>query len=120
MPVLRPSGCSLVPRWPRPDNVAVTEPTAPATSADQGKPGAWAALLAAELSEAPLTPSTVGAVLRVARDVAHATERLNAPLCAYVAGRHVEARLREGCDEDAAIAEVDAAVRRLLEGRPTG
>ena len=44
-------------------------------------------------------------ILTLARIVAHGTERKNAPLAAYVAGRYVVARGAQGVDEAAAIAE---------------
>jgi hypothetical protein len=51
-------------------------------------------------------------LLTLARIVAHGTERKNAPLAAYVAGRYVAARAGEGVDEDQALAEaLDAAER---------
>lgn len=82
------------------------------------EPGAWSARLAAELGSAPLEPRTVGMLLRLAREVAHGTERVNAPLSTYVAGRHVAERVAAGGDEAAALAEVEAAVRRLLPEPP--
>jgi hypothetical protein len=62
----------------------------------------------------PVDAETVGALLRIAREVAHGTERLNAPLSTYVAGRHVAARVAAGVDEATAIADVEAAITRLL------
>jgi len=53
------------------------------------------------------------ALLRVARDTAHASERQNAPLATYLAGRYVEIRLRAGVDEDAALEEVAGLVAGL-------
>jgi hypothetical protein len=47
-------------------------------------------------------------LLRLAREVAHRTERVNAPLSTYLAGRFVAERVREG------MAPSDAA-RRALE-----
>ena len=82
--------------------------------------GEWVGRLAAELDCDPLQPATIGALLRMAREVAHATERLNAPLCTFIAGRAVQQRVAAGGDETAALAEVEAAVRRLLETGQTG
>lgn len=50
----------------------------------------------------------------VAREVAHGSERLNAPLSTYVAGRYVASRVAAGADEAAALAEVEQAVKRVL------
>ena len=51
-------------------------------------------------------------LLTLARIVAHGTERKNAPLAAYVAGRYVAARVGDGVGEDRALAEaLDAAER---------
>jgi Domain of unknown function (DUF6457) len=44
-------------------------------------------------------------ILSLARIVAHGTERKNAPLAAYVAGRYVVARCEQGVDEAMAVAE---------------
>ena len=44
-------------------------------------------------------------ILTLARVVAHGTERKNAPLAAYVAGRYVEARCAQGVDEQTAMGE---------------
>lgn len=86
--------------------------------------GGWAERLACELggaaTQASLSAATVGRLLRLARDVAHATERLNAPLVAYVAGRHVAARQAAGLSEEGALDEVEEVVRRLLSEPPSG
>ncbi len=58
-------------------------------------------------------------ILTLARIVAHGTERKNAPLAAYVAGRYVVARSAHGVDEAAAMAEaleVAQAITRTKEG----
>ncbi len=97
----------------------------PSRGGDAGHPGAWSAHLAEELGRdsgptLTLAPQTVGALLRIARDVAHASERLNAPLSTYLAGRYVAARVTAGCDEAMALAEVEGVVRRLLATTPEG
>ena len=53
-------------------------------------------------------------ILDLARDVAHGTERINAPLAAFLAGRFVEARLREGLDAASALTEATDAASDLL------
>jgi hypothetical protein len=55
-------------------------------------------------------------VLDLARIIAHGTERKNAPLAAFVAGRYSALRESEGLDRDAAVAEAVDAARKLLEG----
>lgn len=86
-------------------------------------PTAWVTRLAAELARpgedpVPVDAATVGALLRIAREVAHRTERLNAPLSTYVVGRYVAARVATGTDEATAIAEVETAIMRLLSMPP--
>ncbi len=83
----------------------------------------WVTRLTAELANDGKEPlsmdaATAGALLRISREVAHGTERFNAPLSTYVAGRHVAVRLAEGIDEAAAVAEVEEAVRRILSAGP--
>jgi uncharacterized protein DUF6457 len=54
-------------------------------------------------------------LLRIARDVAHATERQNAPLAAYLIGRFVQTCLGVGMTEAAAIDRAAEVVRSLIE-----
>jgi hypothetical protein len=54
-------------------------------------------------------------VLDLARIVAHGTERKNAPLAAYVAGRYSALREARGVDRDEALAEAVGAARNLLD-----
>ncbi|MGH2729570.1 MAG: DUF6457 domain-containing protein [Actinomycetota bacterium] len=54
-------------------------------------------------------------VLDLARIVAHGTERKNAPLAAFVAGRYSALRETGGADRDSAVAEAVDAARRLLD-----
>lgn len=75
----------------------------------------WIARLASELGVREMALDTQAAVLSIARDIAHGTERKYAPLAAFVAGRHVEARVRQGADVYVAMREVSEAVGRLLE-----
>lgn len=53
-------------------------------------------------------------VLDLARIVAHGTERKNAPLAAFIAGRYCALREAEGVEPSAALAEAIDAARRLL------
>jgi hypothetical protein len=66
------------------------------------------------LAATPLTPRLQARVLTLARDIAHGTERKNAPVCAFIAGRYVEARLAQGVDAETALSEVAEAAARLL------
>ena len=88
----------------------------PPSDPGQAVASGWIERLAAELGSGGVSPAALRALLRLARDVAHATERVNAPLSTYVAGRYVAARMAEGCAEADAVEEVLAAVRRLLDG----
>ncbi|MBJ7593981.1 MAG: hypothetical protein JF886_03825 [Candidatus Dormibacteraeota bacterium] len=91
-------------------------------------PTEWVAQFVAELaaggddavSVGAVDASTVGALLRIAREVAHGSERFNAPLSTYVAGRYVAARVAAGADEATAIAEVEETIRRMLAAPPAG
>ena len=58
-------------------------------------------------------------ILRLARDVAHATERQNAPLATYLVGRYVELRRSAGGTESQALAEA-ASIIDALAGSPSG
>jgi hypothetical protein len=63
-----------------------------------------------------LTDDEVAAVLDLARDVAHATERRYAPLASYVAGKFVLDRTRAGVHVGEALEQARAAVERALSG----
>jgi len=60
-----------------------------------------------------LSDDEVDAVLDLARDIAHATERRFAPLSAYVTGKFVAARLGEGVSTKAALEEARAIAQEL-------
>jgi hypothetical protein len=53
-------------------------------------------------------------LLNLARIVAHGTERKNAPLATYLAGRYVAARTDQGVDEDTALAEALSSAEALV------
>ena len=55
-----------------------------------------------------LGPGEVDALLDLARTVAHATERRNAPLATYLAGRFVAQRVAAGVAPAEALAEAVA------------
>jgi len=61
-----------------------------------------------------LTDDEIDAILDLARDVAHGTERRFAPLSAYVAGKFVTRRVGEGSSSADAVHEAQEVVGRLL------
>ncbi|MEN3314042.1 MAG: hypothetical protein V7605_276 [Acidimicrobiaceae bacterium] len=63
---------------------------------------------------ADLTEAEVGALLDLAREVAHGSERRFAPLSTFVAGRFVAARVAAGATPADALAEAVAVARSLL------
>jgi predicted kinase len=54
------------------------------------------------------------AVLRLAREVAHRTERVNAPLAAFVIGQYVASRRGRGDSPDDALREAVRIAEGLL------
>jgi Domain of unknown function (DUF6457) len=64
--------------------------------------------------ELDLTNEEVDAILDLARDIAHATERRFAPLSTYLTGRYVTRRQAEGATVDEALREAQAKVGKLL------
>jgi hypothetical protein len=61
-----------------------------------------------------LIDDEIGAILDLARDVAHATERRFAPLSAYLAGKYVTRRVADGATPEDAVHEAQEVVGRLL------
>jgi hypothetical protein len=57
-------------------------------------------------------------LLRLARSVAHATERQNAPLASYLIGRFVQASTSAGISEADALARAAAIVTSLVGESP--
>ena len=74
----------------------------------------WIDSLVTALGEEPLDPRQMGAVLKLARDVAHGVDRKLAPLSAFVAGIHVGRRTTEGLSSQDALAEAVQAARALI------
>jgi hypothetical protein len=66
----------------------------------------------------PLEPRERALLLRVARDIAHATERQNAPLASYLIGRYVQTATEAGVSESGALARASAIVKSLLGEAP--
>jgi predicted kinase len=59
-------------------------------------------------------PDERRAILQLAREVAHRTERVNAPLAAFVAGQFVAARRAAGFPVPEAVEEAVRRARELL------
>jgi hypothetical protein len=66
-----------------------------------------------------LDDEQVGAVLRLAKDVAHGSERRYAPLATFLAGQFVAHRVDAGMTVSAALDEAQALARSLL-AHPAG
>jgi hypothetical protein len=66
----------------------------------------------------PLEPRDRALLLRIARDVAHATERQNAPLASYLIGRFVQAAVAAGDSEPEALERAAAIVTSLVGEAP--
>ena len=64
--------------------------------------------------ELELTEEEVEAILDLARDVAHATERRFAPLSAYLTGKFVARRQAAGSTTEEALREANDIAGRLL------
>ena len=62
----------------------------------------------------PVDPAGRARLLRIARDVAHATERQNAPLAAYLVGRFVQDAVLSGISEAEALEQASSLVRSLI------
>ncbi len=69
---------------------------------------------AGEPALAPVDLAKRSQLLRIARDVAHATERQNAPLAAYLIGRFVQDNVAAGMSEAAALDQAAEVVRSLI------
>jgi hypothetical protein len=67
---------------------------------------------------APLDLGERALLLRIARDVAHASERQNAPLASYLIGRFVQVSMTTGVAESEALARAAAIVNSLAGRAP--
>jgi Domain of unknown function (DUF6457) len=74
----------------------------------------WVDRLADALGERRLDPREAGAILKLARAVAHGVERRLAPLSAYVAGLYVGREATEGTPPGEALDEALRAARSLI------
>ena len=77
-------------------------------------PDGWLDRLADELGERRLEPTEVGAILKVAREVAHGVERRLAPLTAYVLGLYVGRESTKGTLPREALEEATRAARSMI------
>jgi hypothetical protein len=62
----------------------------------------------------PLDLAGRARLLRIARDIAHATERQNAPLAAFLIGRFVQGAMLSGVTQSEALDEAASVVRSLI------
>lgn len=79
----------------------------------------WLRTLADALGEEPLDRHQTGDVLRLSRDVAHATERRFAPLSTLLVGLHAGRLAAGGLDRQAAIQRALAAAEQVLVQTPS-
>ena len=89
----------------------------------------WLANYATELAShlnAEGSPGIAGAdknrLLEMARDVAHATERKNAPLATFLAGYFTGLAVEQGMEPGAAVAKAVSIAAELIDplAEPTG
>ncbi|MDP8961683.1 MAG: DUF6457 domain-containing protein [Actinomycetota bacterium] len=80
----------------------------------------WLRRYAVALGQEPLTGQEVAAILELARDVAHGTERKLAPLSTFLAGIHAAGHLGEGGVRAAAINDAIEIARRLVSDGEAG
>jgi hypothetical protein len=66
----------------------------------------------------PLGPRERALLLRIARNVAHTTERQNAPLASYLIGRFVQSSMNADVSESDALARANAIVTSLVGESP--
>lgn len=74
----------------------------------------WIDSFARALGEEPVDPKEMGALLKLARDVAHGVDRKLAPVSTFVVGMHVGRRAAEGLPRMQALTEAIGAARALI------
>lgn len=82
----------------------------------------WIEHLAESLGEEPISPEELGAVLKLARDVAHGVERKLAPVSTYLAGVYAGRTAAAGGARVHALGRAVEAAGRLIPepGEGTG
>jgi hypothetical protein len=78
----------------------------------------WLRALADALGEEPLDRHQTGEVLRLSREVAHATERRFAPLSTFLVGLQAGRLAARGLDREAAFRQAMAAAEQVLAQAP--
>lgn len=72
-------------------------------------------------ADVAVADASTNKILRLAREVAHNSERKNAPLATFVIGRFVQTRIDAGVSAQEALDEaVDVAMELLPDGPPQG
>jgi hypothetical protein len=74
----------------------------------------WIDQLAGSLGEEPVSPEELGAVLKLARDVAHGVERKLAPVSTYLAGVYAGRTAAAGGTRAQALARAVEAAGGLI------
>jgi len=74
----------------------------------------WIDELARALGEGPMEPKEMGAILKMARDVAHGVDRKMAPLSTFLVGVSEGRRVAEGSSRESALADAIEAARALI------
>jgi hypothetical protein len=77
----------------------------------------WLRQLTESLGDPALSREETGAILRLARDVAHGVERTLAPLSAFAVGIYLGRRTSEGASRKEALREALAVASTLIPGR---
>jgi hypothetical protein len=93
----------------RDQSAAPVAPLLERLAAELGLAGAWE-----DGARDRLSPQQRALLLGLARDVAHAGERQDAPLASYLVGRFVQARVGAGISPAEALQEAAAALRRVV------
>jgi len=81
-------------------------------------PEDWLIRFAAALGEPPLSGGETGAILKLARDVAHGVERRLAPLAAFLAGAAVGRAAAGGGERAASLQSALSEVTPMIPGPP--
>lgn len=80
----------------------------------------WIERYAGALGEPPVSPRELGAILKLARDVAHGVERKLAPVSTFLAGVHVGRSVASGGSREEALERAVREAAALLPPADTG